>query len=123
MVASELASITRILRGAGNLVQRRTRRGHDRGRDRTLDEWGIDKPEVTVAIPTEDLTDREDRAPEVTEQHDSLALVGLRHGLTHEDLRGPEAAVRSATGRLDVHVRTGHLTGQQLQSRCQLGAV
>jgi hypothetical protein len=123
MVASELASITRILRGAGHLVERGTRRGHDRSRNRTLDEWGVDKPEMTIAIPTEDFTDGEDGAPEVAEQHDSLALVGMRHGLTDEGFRRAEASIRSTAGRLDVYVRTSHLTGQQLQSRCQLGAV
>jgi len=116
-------NVLRILRGAGHLVERRTRRGHDRGRDRTLDEWGVDKPEMTVAVAAEDFTDSEDRAAEVTEQEDALALVGLRHGLTDEGLRGSEASVGPATGRLYVHVRPGHLTGQQLQSRCQLGAV
>jgi hypothetical protein len=106
-----------------DLIERRTRRGHDRCSHSTLDEWGVDKAELTVAIAAEDFTDGEDRAAEVAEQHDSFALVGMRHGLTDEGLRGPEASVRSTARRLDVHVGTGHLTGQQLQSRCQLGAV
>jgi len=123
MVASELASITRILRSSSDLVERRPRRGHDRSRDRTLDERGVDEPEMTIAIPAEDFTDGEDRASEVAEQHDTLTLVSACHGLTDEGFRGPEATVRSAAGGLDVHIRTSHLTGQQLQSRRQLGAV
>src|ERR1700682_2808305 len=104
MVASEVASIARLLRGAGHLLEGCSRRGDDRCSDRTFDEWRVDQPEVPVAISAKDFTDGEYRAAEVAEEQDSLSLVGLRHGLADERLRGPQASVRAAPGRLDVQL-------------------
>ena len=55
------------------------------------------------------MANREDRASEVAQHDDAVALVGALDRLAHPVVVGAQAAVRQAAGGLDAHVGAGHL--------------
>jgi len=123
MVASEFASIARLLGRLRDLVEWRARRSDDRGCNRSFDKRRVDEPDVPVAIALEHLAHGEDCAAQITQEQDAITLVGSLDCGANQLVRRAEASVLVATGGLDMHIRPRHLTGKKGQPRRQLWAV
>jgi hypothetical protein len=78
---------------------------------------------VAVAVPLEDVTDGEDCAAEVAEDHDSGSLVRGADRRAHPVLIGPQAAVGKTAGRRDAHVGPRHLRRKGGETRRKVRAV
>jgi hypothetical protein len=123
MVASEFASIARLLGCLRHLFEWRARRSDDRGCNRTFDKGCVDEPDVPVAIAVEHLAYGEDCAAKITQEQDTVTLVGSLDRGANQLVRSAETSVLVAAGGLDAHVRPCHLTGKKRQPRRQLWAV
>jgi hypothetical protein len=78
---------------------------------------------MAVAVAVKHLAHRENGAPEVAKEQYAVALIGSLDGGADKLVRGAQAAVLVATGRLDMDIRPCHLTGEKRQPRSQLGAM
>src|SRR5260370_20874059 len=114
-VDSELAGATGILGGFRHVLQRLARRRHDRRRNGALDERSVDQAHMAVHPPFEQVTNCEDRAPEVGAHDHALAAVGARDRLSHRVPAGAEQHARAPARRLDLHAVAAALGGQARQ--------
>jgi len=78
---------------------------------------------VTVSASLQDVTDREDGASKIAEDHDPGALIGRLDRRAHSVLVGAEAAVGQPARGLDAYVGTGHLRGERSQALRKVRAV
>jgi hypothetical protein len=67
---------------------------------------------VPVGLALEHVAHGEDRAAEVAEHHDPLALVSVAYGGSDSVVVGAETAAGRAAGSLDPHIGATHLGGQ-----------
>src|SRR5688572_14409504 len=120
---SELACATRVLRRSGDIVERHVRRCGHRRCDRALDDRRVHESDMAVPVPLEHMADGEDRAAEISENHDPGPLVRRADRRAHPVLVGSEAAVGKTAGGLDAHLGTGHLRSKGSETLRKIRAV
>src|ERR1022692_3965654 len=120
MVASEFASIARVLGCLRHLVEWRARRGDHRGCNRTLDKGGVDEPDMAVAIAVEHFAYGEDCAAQIADEQYAIALVGSLDRGANQLVGSTQASFLAPPGGPDVNIRPCHRPGKKGQPRRQL---
>jgi SAM-dependent methyltransferase len=123
VIVSELAGMPSLLRGPGDRLQVRSRRGGHRRRDRALDERRVGEHYPRVRLVPEHDPHGEHRAAEVGQDEHARARLRARHGRGDLLRARAEPAVVRAAGREDAHCTSAHLGGEVRRALGEPGAV
>ncbi len=78
---------------------------------------------MPVALALQHVTDRENRAAQITKDDHTIALVGAADGIADQRIVGAERAFGATAGDLDPDLGPGHLAGQLGNSTREIGAM